>query len=112
MRILLDECVPSKFTSSLSGQGRECSTVPEAGMAGKKTGELLRLAETIFDVLVTLDQGLEYQQNLSGRKIAVIVIRARSNRYADVLPHAKRCLDAIASIQPGQLVRLDLEVQG
>lgn len=106
MRILIDECVPRRFKFTLIGQHRECSTVAEAGLAGKKNGDLLALAETDFDAFVTLDQGFQYQQNLSGRKIAVVVIRALSNRFSDVEPHAAACLAALNSIQPGQLVRI------
>jgi predicted nuclease of predicted toxin-antitoxin system len=106
MRVLIDECVPRRFKFTLTGPGRECSTVAEAGLAGKKNGELLQLAEPAFDVFVTLDQGFEYQQNLAGRKIAVVVIRALSNRFAHVEPHAPACIAALGSIQPGQLVRI------
>jgi predicted nuclease of predicted toxin-antitoxin system len=106
MKVLIDECVPRRFKSSLLGGDRECSTVAEAGFAGKKNGELLRLAEGAFDVFVTVDQGLEYQQNLTGMKIAVIVIRSRSNRFADLQPHAAACIQALKSIKSGQLVRI------
>jgi predicted nuclease of predicted toxin-antitoxin system len=104
MKLLLDECVPRRFKSSLSNAERECVTVPEAGLAGRKNGDLLRLAEGAFDVFVTLDEGFRYQQNLSGRKIAVLLIRAKSNRLADLLPLAEACHKAISTIQPGQTV--------
>jgi len=69
-KLLLDECIPRKFKNHLSGH--ECLTVPEAGWAGKKNGELLSLAENaIFEVFISLDQGIEYQQNLTGRNISV-----------------------------------------
>ena len=104
MRILLDECIPRKFKFSLAPH--ECQTVPEAGFAGKKNGELLGLAEGNFDVFVTLDKGVEFQQNLTDKKLAVVIIRARSNRLAHVQLHAESCLSAIQSIQPGQLIRV------
>ena len=70
MRLLLDECLPRKFRARFSV--RDCQTVPQAGLAGKRNGELLSLAEQqSFDVLLTVDQGLEYEQNLAGRKIAI-----------------------------------------
>jgi hypothetical protein len=76
MKILLDECVPKDLR--LSFVGHECQTVPKAGFAGKKNGELLTLAEAAgFDVLVTVDRGLPYQQNLTGRKIALIGYQCR-----------------------------------
>ena len=77
-KLLLDECIPRKFKSNLTGY--DCLTVPEAGWAGKKNGELLSLAENAgFHVFVSLDQGIEFQQNLTGRNIAVVLIRAKSN---------------------------------
>ncbi|HEX7287793.1 MAG TPA: DUF5615 family PIN-like protein [Candidatus Angelobacter sp.] len=106
MKVLIDECVPRRFKFSLVGGDRECFTVSEAGLAGKKNGELLRSAAGDFDAFVTVDQGLEYQQNLTGMKIAVIVIHSRSNRFADLQPHATACIDALTSIKPGELVRI------
>jgi len=70
MRVLIDECILRKFKLCLTPY--DCQTVPEAGLAGKKNGELISLAEGRFDVLLTLDKGLEFQQNLTGRKIAIV----------------------------------------
>ena len=61
-------------------------TVPQAGWAGIKNGELLRLAEDGFDVFVTVDRNLGFQQNLARRRIAVVVLRAQSNRFQALLP--------------------------
>jgi len=67
MKLWLDECVPRKLKNTLTGH--ECQTVPDAGLAGKKNGELLALAENAgFEVFVTVDQGIEFEQNLSGAK--------------------------------------------
>jgi predicted nuclease of predicted toxin-antitoxin system len=106
MRILIDECVPRPFKFALAAENLACSTVAEAGFAGKKNGELLRLAEHSFDVFITVDHGFEYQQNLTGMRIAVVVIHSRSNRFADLQPHAKACIEVLRSIQPGGLVRM------
>jgi predicted nuclease of predicted toxin-antitoxin system len=106
MKLLLDECVPRTLKPSLSVEGHNCSTVPEAGFAGKSNGELLRLAEGSFDVFVTLDKGMQYQQNLAGRKIAILVIRSKSNRLADILAHVPACLTVIRSIKQGELVHI------
>lgn len=79
MKVLLDECLPRKIKHHLPGH--ECSTVPEAGWAGKKNGELLFLAEMSgFQVFLTLDRGVEYEQNLKGRAIAVILVSSTSSR--------------------------------
>jgi predicted nuclease of predicted toxin-antitoxin system len=105
MKVLLDECVPRKFKRSLPGH--ECQTVPEAGFAGKTNGELISLAEERgFEVLLTVDKGLVNEQNLAGRRIAIIVVSARSNRLADLLPHADACVAHISSVRHGQIVRI------
>ena len=105
MKILIDECMPRKFKGNLLGH--DCLTVPEAGLAGIENGQLLSLAEERgFEVLLTIDKGFEYEQNLSDRSIAVMIVRAKSNRMHDLLPHVPSCLAALRSIKPGQLVRL------
>jgi len=105
MKVLLDECIPRKFKRSLPGH--ECQTVPEAGLAGKTNGELISLAERSgFEVLLTVDKGLAHEPNVAGRKIAILIVRAKSNRLADVLPHAEACVAQISSIRPGQIVRI------
>ena len=70
MRILLDECVPSPLRHLLSPH--HCATIQQLGWAGIKNGELLRLAESQFDLFITADQNLRYQQNLTGRRIAIL----------------------------------------
>ena len=105
MKILLDECVPRKLKSSLVNH--ECQTVPEIGLAGKKNGELSALAESQgFQVLVTMDRGIEYTQNLARRRIAILVLHARSNRLTDLLPLVEECLDRMETIQAGQFFRI------
>ena len=106
MRVLIDECIDERFRNHLPGH--DCQTVRYAGLAGRKNGELLTAAETArFDVFVTTDQGIEYQQNLTGRNIAIIIFRTKSNRLRDLLPHAPACLAHIESVQPGQIVRIE-----
>jgi len=67
MKVLIDECAPKALKRVLADRGHECRTVQEAGWAGKKNGDLVNLAETGFDVLLTVDTNLRYQQNLAGR---------------------------------------------
>jgi len=94
------------FRNSLPG--RDCQTARYAGLAGLKNGELLAAAEEAkFDVFLTVDQGIEYQQNLTARKIAIIIFRTKSNRLKELLPLAPACLARIESIQPGQIVRIE-----
>ncbi|SRR5712691_5360155 len=77
MRVLLDECVNQRLRNYLPG--RECESAEYAGFAGLKNGELLDPAESAhFDVLLTVDRGLEYEQNLAGRRIAIIIFRSKS----------------------------------
>ncbi len=105
MKILIDECVPRKFKANLLGH--DCLTVPEAGLAGTENGQLLSLAEQRgFEVFLTLDRGFEYEQNLSGMSIAVMIVRAKSNRMRDLLPHVPSCLAALRSIKSGEFVRV------
>ena len=77
MRILLDEDLPRRLAALLVGH--EVSTVPRRGWAGIKNGKLLGLAGAEFDVFVTMDGNLEFQQNLASLPIAVLVIEAVSN---------------------------------
>ena len=87
MRILIDECIDERFRNSLPGH--DCQTARYAGLAGLKNGDLLAAAATgKFDIFLAGDQGIEYQQNLTARKIAIIIFRARSNRLKDLLPLA------------------------
>jgi hypothetical protein len=106
MRVLLDECVPRKLKTRLTGH--ECRTVPEEGLAGKRNGELLSLAEKAgFDVLLSLDRGIEFQQNLQSRRIGVLLVRAGSSRLADLLPHIPEILRTLESLRPGQVVSVE-----
>lgn len=68
MRVLIDECAPRDLKFFLSQEGYDCATVQEVGWSGKENGELLARADGHFDVLVTLDRNLRYQQNLTGRR--------------------------------------------
>jgi predicted nuclease of predicted toxin-antitoxin system len=105
MKLLLDECVPRKLKNHLTGI--DCQTVPEAGLAGKKNGELLSLAERAgFQVFLTVDQGIEYQQNLQGRNIGIVLVRAKSSRLGDLLPHVQDILKTIESIRSGQMIKV------
>ncbi len=102
MRVLLDENLPRKLKHELIEH--EVKTVPEMGWAGKKNGELLRLMEPLFDVFVTLDQNLSYQQNLKQNTIAIVMLRAISNRLADLLPLVPELQNELNAIQPGAFV--------
>lgn len=105
MRILLDECLPRRLKNDLPDH--EVKTVPEAGWTGKKNGDLLRLAASAFDVLLTVDASLEFQQNMSGFAMAVLALRARSNRLEDLRPLMGRVREILAGRpRPGSFTRV------
>src|SRR5579863_7230533 len=105
MKVLLDECVPRKFKDSLPGH--DYRTVSQEGLAGKKNGELLALAEKAgFEVFLTLDRGIEYQHDFRPRTIAVVIIRSKSSRLAELLPQVPDLLGLLESVKPGQLARM------
>ena len=93
MRLLIDECLPRALKRLL--QEHAWRTVQEMGWSGKKNGELLSLAETEFDALLTMDQGFEHQQNLSRRRIAILLLVARSNQIEDLAPIVPAALKAL-----------------
>ena len=106
MKLLLDECLPRKLKFIFASHGHECVTAQEAGFRGKENGELLAQAEGHFDVFITIDKNIRYQQNISGRNIAILIIRAPSNDIIDIQPRVPDCLLALPSIKPGEIVEV------
>lgn len=105
MNILLDECVPEALRRALPEH--RCETVRRVGLAGKKNGVLLRLAEERgYEVLITVDQSLPYQQRIEGRRISVLVLLGRSTKVKDLLRFIPECCDALERIQPGEVIRI------
>ena len=110
MRLLLDEMLPPRYARDLERGGREASVVTQIGWAGIRNGELLRRARAAgFDVLITSDQNIEHQQNVAQAGIGGVVLIARSNRVEDLRPLVPDLELALASIQPGQVVRVGAE---
>ena len=105
MKILLDECVDRRFAKELPGH--DVKTVPKMGWATIKNGELLALAENDFDVFVTVDRNLAFQQNLPKFSIAVAVLHAPSNRLADLKPLAPKLLSMLSSLEKGRAVTIN-----
>ena len=104
MLVLLDECLPRRLKRHLIGH--DVRTVPEAGWAGKKNGELLRLAAGKTDAFITIDGNLAYQQNMTGLLFGVVVLSARTNRLEDLLPLVPGIMVALEGLLPGQFVRV------
>ena len=105
MRVLFDENVPRKLKWQIEA---EVVTVPEMGWGGTKNGELLKLAQTQFDVLLTLDKGIRHQQNLTGIDLALIVLRSVSSDIDDLIPLAPSVNKVLKQIQAGQIVLVDV----
>lgn len=105
MRILIDECLPRDLKRLLAGH--ESSTVQEMGWSGRKNGELLSLANGSFHVFLTIDQGLQHQQNLQGRNISVLVIEAASNKIEDLSSAIPEILLVIPSLRVGPISKSD-----
>ncbi len=105
MKVLLDECLPRDLRKHLVGH--DCQTVPQTGLAGRANGELLELAERSgWQVLLTMDLGMPYQQNLTGRTISLAIIRAQSNRLPDLLPHVPAILAALPNLKLGEVIQI------
>ena len=105
MRLLIDECIDERLR--LLFPGHDVETARYANLAGLKNGRLLEAAEEAgFDVLITTDQNIPDQQNLSERKIAVVILCGPTNRLRDLAPLALAAVSAIALIGPGDAVRI------
>ena len=98
MRVLLDECVDRRLAGDI--QGHNVKTVPEAGWAALKNGELLGQAQHEFDAV---DRNLPFQQDLSRFSIAVIVLRAPSNRVTDLRGLIPQLLAALPVAKRGEV---------
>jgi predicted nuclease of predicted toxin-antitoxin system len=106
MRILLDECLPTSLKRDITDH--QVATVVEMGWSGMKNGRLLTIAETYFDILLTVDKGIEYQQNLESRQIAVAILDAPNKvRLLRLLMPA--LLKALPDIQSGSIVHIGSE---
>jgi hypothetical protein len=101
VKVLLDECVDWRLGRDIVGH--DVKTARQMGWAAIKNGELLALAERQFDVFVTVDRNLSFQQNLAALSIALVVLHARTNRLADLRPLVPKVLAAIKSAIPGAI---------
>ena len=105
MRLLIDECIDERLR--LLFPSHDCQTARFANLAGLKNGRLLDAAENSgFDVLITVDQNIPDQQNLAGRKIALMILCGPTNRLRDLAPLVPAAFSALGSIEPGDVVRI------
>jgi predicted nuclease of predicted toxin-antitoxin system len=102
MKLLLDECTPRRLL--LDFAGHDAQTVEDAGFKGLKNGTLLQRASTAFDVLITVDQNIPFQQNAVNLPLAVIILGASSNRYSDLRMLVPRVLEVLPRIKAGEIL--------
>src|SRR6476660_9593452 len=98
MKVLLDECVPWPMHKLLTGH--QCMTAQQRGWGGIKNGELLKLAEAEFDLFITSDQNIRYQQNLAGRRIAILELS--TNDISRIEASSSLLEDALKNIKPDE----------
>ena len=102
MKVLLDECIAWRLSREIIGH--DVQTARQMGWTAIKNGELLTLAAVEFDIFVTVDRNLSFQQNLASHSIAVIILRAKTNRLSDLQPLVARLLAAIESAKSGAAI--------
>jgi len=104
MKILLDECVPWPAHKLL--EEHECKTAQQCGWSGVTNGELLSRAEKDFDLFITADQNIRYQQNLANRKIAILELS--TNDLRRIQRAAELIKTAIHNLKPSEFLRLEI----
>jgi hypothetical protein len=107
MRLLLDEGVPRKIQFLFIAAGYECETVHGAGFSGRTNSDLLKLCAPRFDVLITIDKNMH--RNMTGRTVALLILRASSNDISHITPLIPRALAALEVILKGQVVEVSTE---
>ncbi len=105
MRILLDECVPWPMHKLLTEH--ECTTAQKRGWGGIKNGDLLQRAESEFDLFITSDQNIRYQQNLAGRRIAILELS--TNDLRRITAAAAEIQAAISAVVPEAFIQLYID---
>ena len=104
MKILLDECVPWPMYKLLTRH--ECKTAQQMGWSSLKNGDLLKQAEETFELFITSDQNIRYQQNLAGRKISILELS--TNNLRRIEQSAALIRSTIEAMQQGDFVSLDI----
>lgn len=102
MKILLDECLPRRLVRDLNRHN--VTTVPRQGWAGVTDAELLKLADGEFDIFITIDSNLAFQQNLKSSALCIIVLRALNSRYETLQPLIPDVLAAVEKSSAGQII--------
>ena len=105
MKLLLDECVTRRLKRDLIGH--EAKTVAEAGFRGIKNGALLHAASVDFDVLITVDRNLPFQQNVQTLQLGIIILKASGITYDDLKLLAPRILEALDILKAGEFIQIE-----
>ena len=105
MKVLLDECVDRRFAKEL--KGHQVKTVPQMGWKTIENGRLLQLAEKEFDVFVTVNRNLSFQQNLPKYNLAVVILQAPTNRLADLQVLAAKLLAILPTAKRGEAITVE-----
>ena len=105
MKLLLDECVDQRLANEI--KNHLVTTVPQMGWAGKENSDLLLLAEQFFDVFITTDQNLSFQQDLSKFNIAVLLLYAPTNRLADLKPLIPKIISSLPKLKTGNILKIE-----
>lgn len=101
-KVLFDENVPQKLRRDLPEFF--IRTAQEQGWSSFKNGQLLARAVREFEVLVTIDQRMRYQQNLQSLSLGIVVIDTRDTRFESIRAHVEELREAIASVRPGEVI--------
>ncbi len=104
MRILIDECVPRQIRSRLPGH--HVRTAREAGFAGYKNGKLLKVAEREFDLLITSDKNLRYQQHLAGRELSILLLSTNDRGVIEL--NGDKIIRMVNQMKPRSYKELEL----
>ena len=104
MKIFLDECIDWRLSHDINGH--EVRTARQMGWTSVKNGELLALVAKTFDVFVTVDRNLAFQQHVAAIPVAVVVLRAKSNRLTDLRALLPELMRALNSAQPGRVMTI------
>src|SRR5216684_7908232 len=105
MKLLLDECTPRRIRREFVGH--DVHTVEDAGFKGLENGDLLKAASGTYEVLITVDRNLPYQQNIAGLNIAILILAAKRNSYVRLKPLLPRALSALETMKVADVIRIE-----
>ncbi|MEX1062766.1 MAG: DUF5615 family PIN-like protein [Balneolaceae bacterium] len=109
IKLLLDECLPKKLKYRIEELDPAffAKTTPEMGWASLSNGELLSVAEEEFDIFITSDKNLSFQQSIPSSSIQVVLLKARTNTYEDLFPLVEKLLSVIKAHEPGKFLEIE-----